>query len=161
MVFFLISHRLFIVEVRPSSSLSTGCVVSLRGDSAIFCHTGSGRVGRVWSTREKSLGILYRGLELSLGHKEDRQWAIPLIYHELGHREDRQWAIPLSYHEVLFMYQQLEMKSGTTQVVLSSLCLPVFLEGKYMHFQHHNTLLLTGSILVAQPSFYLKSSHSG
>jgi len=34
------------VGLRPSSSLSTGCVVSLRGDWAIFCHTGSGRVGR-------------------------------------------------------------------------------------------------------------------
>jgi len=27
---------------RPSSSLFTGCVVSLRGDWAIFCHAGSG-----------------------------------------------------------------------------------------------------------------------
>ena len=29
---FSISHRLSMVELRPSSSLSTGCVVSLRGD---------------------------------------------------------------------------------------------------------------------------------
>jgi len=46
-----------IVELWPSSSLSTGRVVPLRGDWAIFCHAGSGRVGRVWSVREKSLEI--------------------------------------------------------------------------------------------------------
>ena len=49
------------VGLWPSSSLSTGCVVSLRGDWAIFCHAGSGRVGRVWSAREKSLKILFHG----------------------------------------------------------------------------------------------------
>ena len=38
-----------------SSLMSTGCVVPLRGDWCIFCHAGSGRVGRVWSAREKSL----------------------------------------------------------------------------------------------------------
>jgi len=31
-IFFQISHFLSIVELWPSSSLSTGCVVSLRGD---------------------------------------------------------------------------------------------------------------------------------
>ena len=67
-----ISHCLSIVELRPSSSLSTGCVVSLRGDWAIFCHAGSGRVGRVWSAREKSLKISCRGWELNPGHREDR-----------------------------------------------------------------------------------------
>jgi len=51
--FFSISHRLSLVELRPSSSLSTGRVVSLRGDWAIFCHAGSERVGRVWSVRGK------------------------------------------------------------------------------------------------------------
>jgi len=61
--FFPISHRLSMVELRPSSSLSTGCVVSLRGDWAIFCHAGSGRVGRVRPAREKSLEILRRGWE--------------------------------------------------------------------------------------------------
>jgi len=34
MVLFSISHRLPMVELRPSSSLSTGCVVSSRGDRA-------------------------------------------------------------------------------------------------------------------------------
>jgi len=63
-----------------SHRLSTGCVVSFRGDGAIFCHTGSGRVGRVWSAREKSLGILCCGWEFNPGHKKDRQWAIPLSY---------------------------------------------------------------------------------
>ena len=80
--FFKISHCLSIVELRPSSSLSTGCVVLLRGDWAIFCHAGSGRVGRVRSAREKSLEILRRGWELNPGHGEDRQWAIPLSYHD-------------------------------------------------------------------------------
>jgi len=67
---------LSLAGLRPSSSLSTGCVVSLRGDWAIFCHAGSGRVG-VWSAREKSLEMLRRGWELNPGHREDRQWAIP------------------------------------------------------------------------------------
>ena len=71
---FFISHRLSMVGLRPSSSLSTGCVVSLRGDWAIFRHAGSGRVSRVQSPREKSLGILRRGWELNPGHREDRQW---------------------------------------------------------------------------------------
>ena len=35
---------------RPSSSMSTGRVMPLRGDWAIFCHAGSKRVGRVRST---------------------------------------------------------------------------------------------------------------
>ena len=47
----------------------------------------------------KSLEILRRGWELNPGHGEDRQWAIPLSYHDPGHREVRQWAIPLSYHD--------------------------------------------------------------
>ena len=64
-----------------------------------FCHAGSGRVDRVWSAREKSLKILQRGWELNPGHREDRQWAIPLSYHDPGNGEDRQWAIPLSYHD--------------------------------------------------------------
>jgi len=41
------SHHLSMVGHWPSSSLSTACVVSLRGDGAIFRHAGSGRVGRV------------------------------------------------------------------------------------------------------------------
>jgi len=53
--------------------MSTGCVVLLRGDLAIFCQTGSGRVDRVRSAREKSLEILYPGWELKPGHREDRQ----------------------------------------------------------------------------------------
>jgi len=76
--------------------------VSLRGDWAIFCHTGSGWVGRVWSTREKSLEILRRGRKLNTGYRMDRQWntfILPLSYQDPGHGEDRQWAIPLSYHD--------------------------------------------------------------
>ena len=77
-----ISHHLSVVGLRPSSSLSTGCEVSLRGHWTIFCHTGSGRVGRVWSAREKSFEILLRGWELNPGHRGDRPWAIPLSYHD-------------------------------------------------------------------------------
>jgi len=76
-VFF--SHRLSMVGHWPSPSLSTGCEVSLRGDWAIFCHASSGRVGRVWSAREKSFEILCRGWELNPGYREDSElfhWAI-------------------------------------------------------------------------------------
>ena len=59
------------VGLQPSFPLSTGCVVALRGDWAIFCHAGSGRVGRV-----RSLEIFRCGWELNLGHREGRQWAI-------------------------------------------------------------------------------------
>ena len=47
------SHRLSMAGLWPTSSLSAGCVVPLRGNGAIFCHTDSGRVGRVWSAWEK------------------------------------------------------------------------------------------------------------
>jgi len=40
-------HHLSVVELQPSSSLSTSCVVQLREDWAIFCHTDSGQVGTV------------------------------------------------------------------------------------------------------------------
>ena len=43
---------------RPSCLMSASCVVPLRRDWANFYHTGWGRVGRVWSAREKSLEIL-------------------------------------------------------------------------------------------------------
>jgi len=36
-----------IVGLQPSSLQSTGCVGSLRGDWAIFCHADSGLIGRV------------------------------------------------------------------------------------------------------------------
>jgi len=70
--------------------LAPACPIgnSLRGDWAIFCHAGSGRVGRVWSAREKSLEILRHGGELNPGHGEDRQWAIPLSYHNPGFLRD-------------------------------------------------------------------------
>ena len=67
-IFLLVVHRL--------------CGVIEGGGWATFCHAGSGRVGRVWSAREKSLEILRRGWELNPGHREDRQWAIPLSYHD-------------------------------------------------------------------------------
>jgi len=59
--FFLISHRLSAVGLRPSSSLSTGCVAPLRGDWAIFCHTLAQDGLAVRSAREKSLEIQPRG----------------------------------------------------------------------------------------------------
>ena len=94
---------LSMVALRSSSSMSAGCVVQLRGDWAIFCHAGSGRVGRMWSPREKSLEILHHGWEVNPGHWENRQWdtfILPLSYHDPGHGEDRQWdtfIFPLSY----------------------------------------------------------------
>ena len=45
------SHSLPIVEPRPFFSMSTGW----GGIWFIFCHAGSGRVGRVWSARENPL----------------------------------------------------------------------------------------------------------
>ena len=51
--FYFFSHHLSMVGLQPSSLMSTGCVVPLRGDWAIFCHTGSRRVGRVWSAKKK------------------------------------------------------------------------------------------------------------
>ena len=65
---FYFSYCLSMVGLRPSSS------PSIEGTSSHFCHAGSGRVGRVWSAREKSLEILHRGWELNPGHREDRQW---------------------------------------------------------------------------------------
>ena len=76
-------HCLSVVGLQPSSSLPTGCVVSLRVGCVVFCHTGPGRVGRMWSAREKSLEILYHGWELNPDHGEDRQWdtfILPLSY---------------------------------------------------------------------------------
>ena len=60
--------------------MSTGCVVSLRRDWAIFCHAVPGRVGRTWSAREKSLKILRHGRELNPDHREDR-YEIHLFSH--------------------------------------------------------------------------------
>ena len=90
------SQCLSVVRRRPSSLMSTECVVLLRGDWAIFCHAGSGWVGRVWSAREKIfwnisplLGIepgqpkgqtvryIYSPTELSwlaLSHTYSKQW---------------------------------------------------------------------------------------
>ena len=65
--------------------LDFGLVVPLRGDWALFCHAGSGRVGRMWSARETSLKITRHGRELNPGHREDRQWdtfVLPLSYHD-------------------------------------------------------------------------------
>ena len=81
-IFFAFSHHLYMVGHWLSSSLSIGCMVSLSGDWAGFCNAGSGRVCKVWSARKKSLGILRRGWELNPGHREARQWAIPLSYQD-------------------------------------------------------------------------------
>jgi len=63
-------HRLSVVGLRPSSSISTGCVVPLRGDWAIFCHGGSGRLAECDQSGGKSLERLRRGRELNLSHRE-------------------------------------------------------------------------------------------
>ena len=73
-LFIYFRHFLPMVERWPSSPMFTDCVVPLREDWAIFCHAGSGRVGRGWSARKKSLEILLHGRELNPGHEEGRQW---------------------------------------------------------------------------------------
>jgi len=83
--------------------MSTGCAVSLGWDWVLFWHSGSERVGRVSSARDKSLEIL--GWKLNPGHREDRRWdsfILPQSYHDPGHREDRRWDSfihPQSYHD--------------------------------------------------------------
>lgn len=57
------------VGIQPSSSSSIGCMVTLRGDWAVFYHSGSGRVGRV---SEKPLEIHHHGWEFNQGCEEDR-----------------------------------------------------------------------------------------
>ena len=66
-----------------------GCAMPLRGNWAIFCHAGSGRVGRMWSARQNSLEIPSNGREFNPGQREDRQWdtfILPLSYHDPGHK---------------------------------------------------------------------------
>jgi len=45
------------LDLGSSSSISTGFVMPLREDWAIFCHSGSGLVGRMWSHKEKYLEV--------------------------------------------------------------------------------------------------------
>jgi len=120
---FYFSHCLSMVGLQSSSSMSTDCVVLLKGDWTIFRHAGSGRVGRVWSARKNTVKYsatagnwtratgridseIHSPTELSWPRQwEDRQWnsfILPLSYHDPGHREDRQWdtfILPLSYHD--------------------------------------------------------------
>jgi len=103
-------YLLSMAGLQLSFLLSTGWVVSLRGDWAIFCQTDSGHVSRVWSAREKSPEILRRDRELNPGHEENRRWdtfILPLSYHDPVHREGRQWdtfILPLSYHDCQVRY---------------------------------------------------------
>ena len=80
----------------------------------------------VWSAREKSLEILRRGWELNPGHGEDRQWAIPLTYHDPGHREGRQWAIPLSYHDWRALSLPSTIFSRAVTVLTTSSSMEIF-----------------------------------
>jgi len=80
------------LALRPSSSLSTGHVVPFREDWAIFCHAGTGWVGRVWSVGETFLEILRHSWELNPGHREERRWdsfVLPLSYHDWRSRWER------------------------------------------------------------------------
>jgi len=52
------------VELLPSFSMSTGCVMPLRGYWAHFHHAGPGQDGRVWSASGKSLETFRHGQEL-------------------------------------------------------------------------------------------------
>ena len=103
-IFFSISHCLSMVELRPSSSLSTDCVVSLRGDWAIFCHAGSGRVGRVWSAREKSLEILKPWLGIEPGPRGGQTVSYPTELSWLT--EDLTMKIWIESKRKLFISQQ-------------------------------------------------------
>ena len=73
-IFFFLSHCMSVVGLWPSSSMSIGCMVPLKGYWVICWHADSGGVGREWSARENSLGILCHGWELNPGHGKDRQW---------------------------------------------------------------------------------------
>jgi len=98
-----------VVGPRPSSSSSTWCVVPLGGDWTLFCHAGSGRVGRVLSTRENSLEILHLCRELNPGHREDRQWDT--------------FVLPLSYHDCHYLYWTEMWPLPVTACILTSLFL--------------------------------------
>ena len=68
---------------RPSSSMFLGCGVPLRGHWANFSHTGWEQVGRVLSTKEKSIEILQHRWEFNQGHggSSDRDsFTHPLSY---------------------------------------------------------------------------------
>ena len=93
------------IGLRPSSLSSRDCVVPLMGDSAIFCHAGSGQVGRVWSAKEKFLETLCHRRELNPGHRADRQWdtfILPLSYHNWHN----QIITPLFYVSLVILLRQ-------------------------------------------------------
>jgi len=93
------------VGLRPSSSLSTGCMVSLRGDWAIFCHAGSGRVSRVWSARENALKYFaLAASELNPGHGEDRQWDYIMFDYKIHENLNTIVKVPFNYFfgEILY-----------------------------------------------------------
>ena len=76
---------LSIARCKPFPLMFTGCMVPLWGDWAIFCHAGSGWVGREWSTREQSLEILSHDWESNQSHRKDRQsdtFLLSLVYHD-------------------------------------------------------------------------------
>ena len=125
--FFSISHCLSIVEFRPSSSLSTGCVVSLRGDWAIFCHAGSGRVGRVRSARWKSLEILRRGCGnwtrvTGRTDSELSHWAIMTDWHGLL-TENSGATLMVQYHLTTNQHQGYCMQGLVLRPLLFLLCI--------------------------------------
>ena len=108
------------VGLRLFSSISADHVVPLRGDWAIFCHSGSGRVGRVWSTREKSLEILRHGQELNPAQGEDGQWdpfIFPLSYHDWRPINANVKSIVAKYFQVeCFVLNRLPADYSVTQV---------------------------------------------
>ena len=85
---YFLRHCLSMVELRPSSSLST-----LRSCWERVISHGN------------SLEILRHGRELNSCHEQDRQWGtfvLSMSYHNPGHRKDRQWetsVFSLSYHD--------------------------------------------------------------
>jgi len=80
---FLISHRLSVVGLRPSSSLSTGCVVSLGGDWGIFSvlNTPPWLGIKPGPRGGQTVRFIHSPTELSWSAGHGRT-AIPLSYHD-------------------------------------------------------------------------------
>jgi len=86
--------------MRTLPSLQLRCV-PLKGKRPIFCHAGSGRVGRVWSARENLLKYSAAAGNWTQATKmiNNNTVILPPSYHDSGHGEDSEihsffhWAI--------------------------------------------------------------------
>ena len=111
--FFLFEPLLSRVGLQPSSSMSTGCVVPLRGDWAIFRHASWLRPG--WTSvisQGKTLEILRHGWELNPGHgKTDSE------IHSFFH-----WAIRADFRTERLMAHNLYLCQGLQCLWVVPLC---------------------------------------